>query len=245
MNSLGESNLSIIISCEHAGNDVPEEYKRLFQGREDVLSTHKGIDIGALELARFLSDKLKAPLFYNTITRLLIEANRSDWNKELFSIYSSSLSEEEKKKLIEQVYQPYRKQVKDAIDAEIAKDKRVLHLSIHSFTPVLHGEVRTADIGLLFDPGRFFEKRSCFRLKEHLTKNAPEFITRFNYPYRGTEDGFTTELRKTVGSALYAGIELEVNQKHFTDNAENVERIKKAMIEAIHYLEKRLKENNL
>ena len=38
--------------------------------------------------------------------------------------------------------------------AAVAARKQVLHVAVHSFTPVLHGERRNADVGLLYDPAR-------------------------------------------------------------------------------------------
>jgi hypothetical protein len=43
---------------------------------------------------------------------------------------------------------------------------------------------------------------------------APELVLRRNYPYRGTSDGLVTYLRRRHGDRAYAGVELEVNQKH-------------------------------
>jgi len=35
---------------------------------------------------------------------------------------------------------------------------------------------------------------------------------RMNYPYSGTSDGFTTQLRKQLPAARYAALEIETNQ---------------------------------
>ena len=45
----------------------------------------------------------------------------------------------------------------------------------------------------------------------------PELKIRFNYPYLGKADGFTTYLRK-IFPENYIGIELEVNQKFVNNN---------------------------
>ncbi len=51
-------------------------------------------------------------------------------------------------------YQPYRDRVEALVAKAIAAGRRVVHISSHSFTPVLDGRVRNADIGLLYDPAR-------------------------------------------------------------------------------------------
>jgi hypothetical protein len=49
--------------------------------------------------------------------------------------------------------------------------------------------------------------------------NLPGFQIRFNDPYKGTDDGFTTWLRKKYNDSEYIGIEIEVNQKFATNLA--------------------------
>ena len=41
--------MRIVLTCEHGGNDIPETYKKLFPN-DDLLKTHRGYDIGALDL---------------------------------------------------------------------------------------------------------------------------------------------------------------------------------------------------
>ncbi len=205
---------SVILSCEHAGNIIPEHYKYLFDQEPEVLETHKGWDLGAWELAQFLGTHLNAPLYGCHTTRLLIEANRSLDNPQLFSTYSSELSSPEKERLIETIYHSYRNQVKEFINTAA---KPVLHLSIHTFTPIWNGVERPVDIGILFDPEKELEKKFSTLLKSALEIHLPNKKIKLNEPYRGTDDGFTTELRKQFPSSHYAGIELEVNQKYATD----------------------------
>lgn len=200
-----------ILSCEHGGNQIPASYLPLFDNAEAVLKTHRGWDPGALALF----ERLK-PLAHvshsSTVSRLLIELNRSLHHSSLFSSYTSSLSQDVKQGLITSYYTPYRQLIQEAIQAYLAKNKQVFHLSIHSFTPVLDGEVRNADIGLLYDPGRKEEKTFCAHWKAQLQQEMPQLVVRYNYPYRGTADGFTTYLRKQFPQD-YVGIEVELNQR--------------------------------
>ncbi|MEQ1586334.1 MAG: N-formylglutamate amidohydrolase [Cyclobacteriaceae bacterium] len=201
---------SVILSCEHAGNEVPEYLFYLFRSEPSILETHRGWDIGAWKLAQFLSARLNAPLLGCHTTRLLIEANRSSNSNELFSTFSSPLTETEKEKLVRDFYLPYRNQIQNLVEEAT---KPVLHLSIHSFTPIWNGAERTVDIGILFDPDRPSESKYSHHLKEALEKTLPHLITKYNAPYKGTDDGITTWLRKLYPDAVYTGIEIEVNQK--------------------------------
>ncbi len=222
----------IILTCEHAGNDVPQTFKHLFGDEPNVLNTHEGYDIGALELARYLSDQLKTDVYYTTITRLLVEANRSVNSKDLFSRFSTLLTKDEKEQVLDTHYYPYRKKVEDAIVSAL-QTTRVIHLSIHTFTPVLNGERRKADIGVLYDPDRSFEKLTAQRLISELNELTASLSVLPNSPYKGTDDGFTTYLRTTTDPERYAGIEVEVNQKFFTDHEELLDTVKAILVASI------------
>jgi predicted N-formylglutamate amidohydrolase len=89
---------------------------------------------------------------------------------------------------------------------------------VHTFTPVLHGKVRGADIGFLYDPSRNAETSFCILWQNVLRKLDQKLQMRRNYPYRGTSDGFTSYLRKRFPEDSYLGIELEVNQKYLSED---------------------------
>ncbi len=219
---------SILITCEHAGNEVPENYQSLFNEAEEILQSHRGWDPGAIEMARCIATKRNLPLFHCDVTRLLIEANRSIDNPQLFSSYSQSLSEELKEILKQRYYFPYRKAVESHIQS---LSKPALHLSIHTFTPVLNGVKRNTDIGLLFDPSRALESECCAHFREKLSIALPTYQIDFNKPYLGTDDGFTTYLRTKLQNEDYAGIEIEVNQKFISES--DKARISFALNEAL------------
>jgi len=202
----------LILTCEHGGNRIPAAYQAAFRNAEQALQSHRGYDPGALVLARRLSRRLQAPLFYETRSRLLIELNRSLHHPRLFSEFSRSLPASRLTQLIEGIYQPYRQQVIQALGDRTSRQP-VVHLSVHSFTSMMKGRTRRTDLGLLFDPARKFELEFCTRWRALLRQALPGRNVHFNLPYRGTSDGFTTLLRTCFADECYAGIELEVNQK--------------------------------
>lgn len=87
-----------------------------------------------------------------------------------------------------------------------------MHVAVHSFTPELDGEVRNAEIGLLYDSRRKQEAELCRRWAANLRRLDPGLRVRFNYPYSGAADGLTTALRQRHPETRYLGIELEINQ---------------------------------
>ena len=109
----------------------------------------------------------------------------------------------------------------------------MVHLSSHSFTPELDGVVRTADIGLLYDPGRRGEALLCARWRAALGRRAPGLNVRRNYPYIGKADGFTTYLRRRFPANAYVGVEIEINQKHVFGSARRWRELRTLVIDAL------------
>lgn len=201
-----------LLSCEHGGCYLPPLYRGQFVGRESLLRSHYGYDPGALSLAKTLAEGLRAPLVESEVSRLLVDLNRSPQSKALFSAQLAPLSEAEKEKILRDYYRPYRDEISGKISAFTAAGAQVVHLSVHSFTPVLRGQVRNTDLGLLYDPSRLREKSFCRDWAALLRQQNSSIKVRYNYPYRGTADGLTRTFRRSFAPPDYLGIELEVNQ---------------------------------
>lgn len=221
----------VILSCEHGGNEIPEIYRKVFHGHEEELQSHRGWDIGALKLAKQLSVSWEAPLHYATTSRLLVELNRSLHHPNLFSKFTKTLPLSEKLHILKQFYHPYRTKVEAFIRNLMQAKVQVIHISVHSFTPVLEGIERKADIGLLYDPATE-EKHFCEAWKNEIMATSLMKV-RLNYPYKGTADGFTSYLRKQLPKG-YMGIELEVNQGLLLNKASiNIEKVLAASLKSI------------
>ncbi|KTD39149.1 N-formylglutamate amidohydrolase [Legionella nautarum] len=204
--------IALIVSCEHAVNTVPHTYRNLFASHLELLETHRGLDLGAQAIALFFSQQFNCELVLAQATRLLIDCNRSLHHRNCFSEITTILSKEEKALIIEQYYLPYRQQVEEIIKKHIQQEKLVLHLSMHSFTPVLNNLNRNTDVGFLYDPKRNNEKKLATLWQQQFKQQKSDLRVRLNYPYRGISDGFTSALRKRFIDDDYAGIEIESNQ---------------------------------
>lgn len=200
-----------LFTCEHGGNDVPKPFQALFTHQKTLLESHRGYDKGALELFESMKAGLADASFHSTTTRLLADLNRSEHHPDLFSEITRGLSDEAKMDILRRYWRPHRQDVERQVAAWARRDL-VVHIAVHSFTPVLDGETRTADVGLLFDPKRPGEKSLCDAWKRALAKEKTGLRLKFNYPYKGTADGLTTHLRALNRPDKYIGIELEVNQ---------------------------------
>ncbi len=218
----------LVLSCEHGGNQIPAEFRSLFKNATEALKSHRGYDPGALELARRFAKHFKVPLTFETRSRLLIELNRTIGHPRVFSEFSRELFAEVQQRLIDEIYDPYRERVISEIQQQVIAGP-VVHVSVHSFTPVMNGKTRRTDIGLLFDPKRERESRFCSQWKAAIKQLRPDLAVYFNLPYRGTSDGFTTALRKQFPDQQYAGIELEVNQKFPLADGEDWKQLQKQL----------------
>jgi predicted N-formylglutamate amidohydrolase len=204
---------AFVVTCEHGGNRVPAAYRAMFDGMEALLATHRGYDPGALLMAQRLATDLEAPLEISTVSRLVVDLNRSPGHPHLFSPATRAAPAEVRREIMARHYLPYRERVERRVGDAIRRGRRAVHISSHSFTPELDGHVRQADIGLLYHPGRAGEVRLCAHWKSALAALAPDLRVRRNYPYAGKGDGLTQHLRRRFPADAYVGIELEVNQR--------------------------------
>ena len=224
--------MKLMLTCEHASNKLPAAFKKAVP--VEVLKTHRAYDIGACSVFRKLV-KFAKPEFYceGKFSRLFVDLNRTITNKSAFSEYydaleaSNKTAAEKAKAQATAYWQEYRTAIEKFIASSLSSPKQtssktraaksepeIVHLGIHSFTPVLNGKVRSTDIGILYDPSRPQERAYAKVIKDEIKRLYPAMKVRFNYPYKGTSDGLTTTLRKKIGPR-YVGIEIEINQKFF------------------------------
>lgn len=214
----------LILTCEHASNKLPAAFKKVVPA--EVLKTHRAYDIGAVQVFRKLV-KFAKPEFNceGKFSRLFVDLNRTITNKSAFSDYLRN--NENAKAEATAYWNEYRAAIEKFVASSLSSPKRtasktraaksvptIIHLGIHSFTPVLNGKVRNTDIGILYDPARPQERAYANVIKAEIKRLYPTIKVRFNYPYKGSSDGLTTTLRKKFGPR-YVGIEIEINQKFF------------------------------
>lgn len=212
---------------------MPPAYRSLFAGQAELLDTHRGWDPGALLLAREMAAAFDAPLFASKTTRLLIDLNRSIGNPELYSEFTQPLPPLARREIVSRHYRPHHEPIEDWVRAAMRQGRRVVHIASHSFTPVLNDHVRTADIGLLYDPRRGSEVALSGRWLDALRHSRPELRLRRNYPYLGRSDGLTFRLRRAYPADVYAGVELEVNQQFVRAGGRPWPKLRAALIETL------------
>jgi predicted N-formylglutamate amidohydrolase len=229
----GTAAAGFVITCEHGGNRIPPRYRQLFRDHQPLLDSHRGFDPGAFAMARELAAAFSAPLVASTVSRLLVDLNRSVGHPRIHLDVLCKASPEVRQQILALYYQPYRTRADGVVRQAIATHGRAIHLSSHSFTPELDGKVRKADVGLLYDPARPGEADLCERWKSALKACAPELVVRRNYPYAGKGDGLTAWFRRYLPPDAYVGIELEVNQKHVFRAGRHWTALRKLIIESL------------
>jgi predicted N-formylglutamate amidohydrolase len=205
-----------LLTCEHASRDVPDEFREAFARAGAVMDSHRAWDPGALGVFSALAPDHADHASRGRATRLLVDLNRSLHHPRLFSEFTRRLPREVRDRIVDHWWRPFRDEAESVVAAWRADGLPVVHLSVHSFTPVLDGHARTADIGLLYDPRRAAELGLARRCRDLLADRG--WSVRLNYPYRGVADGHTTAMRRRHPEG-FAGFELEINQRLFEDAA--------------------------
>ena len=202
---------SAVILCEHASHHIPPCYHGLGLKSEHRRS-HAAWDPGARAVAVRLSAMLDAPLVASRISRLVYDCNRppeapsaTPERVEIIDVPGNrGLTKDKRSARVEAVYRPFCKAVTQVITERAAHHFPTVLITIHSFTPRFHGQVRVVEIGILHDDDP--------RLAEAMLAQAPRLPhrrIRRNAPY-GPEDGVTHSLKRHgIGNGL-ANVMIEI-----------------------------------
>ncbi len=207
----GDRRKGIVLLCDHARRDLPEEYGDLGLPPEEF-DRHIAYDIGAEKVTRRLAAILEVPAVLANFSRLLIDPNRGEDDPTLIrQLYDGSvipgnypMPEEERERRIDRFYQPYH----DAVGSMVASVHRQTGtapflLSVHSFTPVMQGRERPWHAGVLWD----MDHRAAWPLIEMLAED-PALVVGDNEPYDGALRGDTMFRHAIVNGFAHALIEI-------------------------------------
>jgi len=209
-----------VLLCDHASNRVADAYQP-FGFAADQLGLHIAWDPGALGVARLLSGRLDAPLFWPDISRLVIDCNRPLDAASLIVVESEGravpanvgLSGTERARRIERVHAPYH----DAIDACLtqrhASGLATILIAIHSFTPVYLGKARPWHVGIVFDE----DARMANALIKGLAAD-PGFMVGVNEPYSPADLVYYSVSRHARTHRLPAAM-IEIRNNEIGDEA--------------------------
>ena len=206
----GQGHSRLVLLCDHASNQVPEEYGGLgLDARQ--FERHIAYDIGAAALTRGLAGRLGATAVLSCFSRLLIDPNRGMDDPTLIMRLSDGavvpgnreVGDEERARRIGLFHQPYHRAIADAV-AEVRSRGHVPFLvSIHSFTPVWRGWTRPWHAGILWDRD---EDVARALIRGFLAQG--DLVVGDNEPYHGALEGDTLNTHGTRAGLPHALIEV-------------------------------------
>jgi predicted N-formylglutamate amidohydrolase len=156
INPLAET--PVLLVCDHASCRFPKSLGDM--GLDPFARRcHLALDIGAGQLTERLAESLGITAVLARYSRLVVDCNRQLLDPSAFLEFSDgvivpgnrNLRAADKASRSDAIYWPYHR----AIDAQLQRLKVVgpppAFVSVHSFTPVLNGESRPWQVGVLWD----------------------------------------------------------------------------------------------
>lgn len=208
----GGASLFLLLG-DHAGNLVPSRLGMLGLGPDD-LGRHIALDIGVSELGRLLAMKLDATFVEQRYSRLVVDCNRSkDAAASIAEVSdhttipgNASSKPEWRAHRYAEIFDPYQRAIARVIEARSRQGRSTTVVSLHSFTPVLAGEKRPWDVGVLYDGGNTaFARRVLVELMID-----GELLVGDNAPYHMDGTDFTIPQHCYARGLPY--VELEIRQ---------------------------------
>lgn len=202
---------------DHAGIAIPAALGTLGLGAPD-LARHIACDIGVKGLGEALAERLDAVFVHQRYSRLVVDCNRDPRAPDAIPERSDGtiipgnvgLDATARAARVATVHAPYQA----AIAAEIARRAEPpILVSLHSFTPVMAGQPRPWDVGILHDAG---DARFARAMLAALAARG-DLVVGDNEPYRMDSIDYTVPRHAYPAGLAYA--EIEVRQDLLADGA--------------------------
>ena len=222
----------VLLVCDHASNRFPRSLGTMGLDYLDRVS-HVALDIGASAVAEALADNLGATTVLCQYSRLIVDCNRNLIDESAFLNYGDgveipgnhSLQNHEKERRASEIYWPYHNAIKDQIVRLKKYGIDPVVISIHSFTPVINGEDRKWEIGVLWDKDSVTAEIFLTRLVE------AGYLVGDNEPYSGKDpEDFTIDYHAESTGLPHVGIEISQNLINHDDGVKRVSDILKEII---------------
>jgi predicted N-formylglutamate amidohydrolase len=207
----GARERGLLLVADHAKRSLPEEYGDLGLPAEEF-QRHIAFDIGVETVTRRLAALTGAAAVLANFSRLLIDPNRGEDDPTLIrQLYDGTivpanypLAADERELRLEKFYRPYHDAVA-AMTASVAASSggAPFIFSVHSFTPVMQGQVRPWHVGVLWDLDDRAPRTLIDMLKADATLTVGD-----NEPYDGALRGDTMYKHAIVNGFAHALIEI-------------------------------------
>lgn len=212
--------MCILVSCEHGGTRVPGWVWPALghaanKPRRPVDAAARFTSVALAErLGDFAGDQ--RCLVENEYAPWLIDVTRNAAHPKLFSPVTRRLPRTVRQRLIREVHEEYRRELRQRLSQMLVRYGIVVHLAVTTF-PWRSGAVNgrepwRADVGLGYDPRSTTELAIGIDWMGELFDRSPMLRVRRNYPWRGRRDCVTRAMRDHFAGMRYYGIELQLNR---------------------------------
>jgi predicted N-formylglutamate amidohydrolase len=199
----GDPATGLLLIGDHASNHVPDDIDLCVPAA--LMGEHVAIDIGVDPLGRALCAALGCPGILGHVSRLVIDLNREEDAAGLIPATSDGYAIPgnvgvDRAARIDRFWRPYH----DGIASRIARDRPVLLVSLHSFTPRLASspQPRPWEVGVLYN-----QDDRAARLALPLL-DAAGVVTGDNLPYSGKVLNATMNRHGEANGTAYLGLEV-------------------------------------
>ena len=197
----GRSNFVIVV--DHASARIPRRLQDLGLPAGE-LARHIAWDIGALAVAKRVSEALDAPLIAQNYSRLVIDCNRDpkvaasipriSESSKIPGNADLSAADIEARRL--EIFEPYHARIRSLLDARAAARQPTILVAQHSMTDSYHGVRREMHAAILYNRDRRFAGLMLDALRRDpalvIADNQPYFVsdeTDFTIPRHGEARG--------------------------------------------------------
>ena len=237
LNPLSEQ--PVLLICDHASHRFPESLGDM--GLDPFARRcHLAVDIGAGPLTESLASSLGVSAVVHNYSRLVVDCNRQlmdpgaflEYGDGILVIGNRNLHQADKDLRASALYWPYH----CAIDEQVQRLSKVgpppAFISIHSFTPVLNGESRSWQMGVLWDKDETMRKIFLEGFRD------AGYLVGDNEPYSGkAPQDFTIDHHAEEINLPHVGLEI---RQDLIDDAAGVAKIAKVMHHIIAGIPERL-----
>jgi predicted N-formylglutamate amidohydrolase len=197
----GGSNFVIVV--DHASARIPHRLQNLGLPASE-LERHIAWDIGALSVAKRVSEALDAPLIAQNYSRLVIDCNRDPAVSTSIPLISESseipgnmnLSPTHKQARRLEIFEPYHAKIRALLDERKAAGRPTILVAQHSMTNSYKGVAREMHAAILYNRDRRFAALMLDALRRdpnlNIADNQPYFVsdeTDFTVPRHGEARG--------------------------------------------------------
>lgn len=236
----------LLLVCDHASRQFPAAVGDL--GIDPIAQRcHLAWDIGAGALTERLAESLGATAVLASYSRLVVDCNRNLMDPSAFLEFGDGvviqgncgLSQRDKDRRAEEIYWPYHYAIGQELRRLSAHEFLPAFFAIHSFTPVLNGESRECEIGILWDADRPTAEVLIDGFR------AAGYHVGDNEPYSGKAPmDFTVDHHAESAGLPHVGIEIRHDLIDDTDGVEAIASVLEPLIADVTAgIEKQLADN--